>query len=129
MSEQTYASYDDLVQEITRLRAEVEKWERYDKEMVDPQVAALSAEVERLREEADKVPTREWYEKRCAWYGAEYDRLKAALAAHQAVVRELAKALKRSHACATLRDDGICDGCFVSEALVVAARTEGRDVL
>lgn len=30
------------------------------------------------------------------------------------MVRE---ALKRAHACATLRDDGTCDGCFVSEAL------------
>lgn len=29
----------------------------------------------------------------------------------------LRAALKRAHACATLRDDGTCDGCFVSEAL------------
>ncbi len=29
----------------------------------------------------------------------------------------LAEALTRAHSCATLRSDGTCDGCFVSEAL------------
>lgn len=30
---------------------------------------------------------------------------------------ELMEALKKSHACATVRDDGLCDGCYVSEAI------------
>lgn len=30
---------------------------------------------------------------------------------------KIQKALRRAHSCATLRDDGTCDGCFVSEAL------------
>ena len=30
---------------------------------------------------------------------------------------EARDALKRSHACATVKDDGSCEGCFVSEAL------------
>lgn len=34
-------------------------------------------------------------------------------------VRTLSEALRRAHACATLRDDGTCGGCFVSEALIV----------
>ena len=29
-------------------------------------------------------------------------------------------ALRRAHACATLREDGTCEGCFVSEALQAA---------
>ena len=58
-----------------------------------PRVKALIAEIRRLREELAQEPTREWYEKRCAWYGDELDRRKADLAAHQAVVRELAEAL------------------------------------
>lgn len=32
-------------------------------------------------------------------------------------VRQLETALRLAHACATLRPDGTCDGCFVSEAL------------
>lgn len=32
----------------------------------------------------------------------------------------LVEALKRSHACATVKDDGSCEGCFVSEALNAA---------
>ena len=32
----------------------------------------------------------------------------------------LVMALKRSHACATVKDDGSCEGCFVSEALKAA---------
>ena len=35
----------------------------------------------------------------------------------RARVVSLRDALVRSHACATLRDDGTCTGCFVSEAL------------
>ena len=56
-----------------------------------PRVKALIAEIRRLREELAQEPTREWYEKRCAWYGDELDRRKADLAAHRAVVRELAE--------------------------------------
>src|SRR5262245_10110989 len=36
----------------------------------------------------------------------------------------LRAALVKAHACATLRDDGTCDGCFVSEVLLAAP--EGR---
>lgn len=36
---------------------------------------------------------------------------------------ELLEALKKSHACATVRDDGSCDGCFVSEAI---QKAEGK---
>jgi len=39
------------------------------------------------------------------------------LAMLEAAARAAREALARSHACATLRDDGTCDGCFVSEAL------------
>jgi hypothetical protein len=39
-----------------------------------------------------------------------YDSMKAEIA-------ELRVALHRVHNCATLRDDGTCDGCFVSAAL------------
>lgn len=34
----------------------------------------------------------------------------------------LKEALYRAHACATRRDDGTCDGCFVSEALVEVSK-------
>lgn len=37
--------------------------------------------------------------------------------------RILIDALKKAHACATLRDDGTCDGCFLSEALEKYAAT------
>lgn len=37
----------------------------------------------------------------------------------------LVEALKRSHACATVKDDGSCEGCFVSEALKKAADGKG----
>lgn len=39
-------------------------------------------------------------------------------------VDELLEALKRSHGCATLRTDGTCDGCFVSEAI---QKAEGKE--
>lgn len=32
----------------------------------------------------------------------------------------LVEALKKSHACATVKDDGSCEGCFVSKALKAA---------
>lgn len=47
----------------------------------------------------------------------ELDKMKSS---HEGLV----EALKRSHACATVRDDGTCDGCFVSEALKKAADGE-----
>ena len=34
----------------------------------------------------------------------------------------LRSTLMGAHACATLRDDGTCDGCFVSDALAVVTR-------
>ena len=60
-----------------------------------PRMRAAIAEIQRLREGLAQEPTREWYEKRCAWYGDELDRRKADLAAHRAVVRELAEALTK----------------------------------
>lgn len=37
-----------------------------------------------------------------------------------AAAPEMYEALLRAHSCATLRDDGTCDGCFVSEVLAKA---------
>lgn len=37
-----------------------------------------------------------------------------------AYATQLREALQRAHACGTLREDGTCDGCFVSEALEVS---------
>jgi uncharacterized protein with PIN domain len=42
------------------------------------------------------------------------DRMYRDLEAHNAVLKN---ALEKAHACATLRADGTCDGCFVSAAL------------
>lgn len=42
-----------------------------------------------------------------------------------AAAPELLSALKEAHSCATLRDDGTCMGCFVSE---VIDKAEGRRV-
>ncbi len=39
------------------------------------------------------------------------------LIALQEKLKIATEALKKSHACATVRDDGSCDGCYVSEAL------------
>jgi hypothetical protein len=46
------------------------------------------------------------------------DRMYRDLEARNAV---LTNALARAHACATLREDGTCDGCFVSAALATPA--------
>jgi hypothetical protein len=43
--------------------------------------------------------------------------------AREGRVEELAEVLRRAHACATLREDGTCEGCFVSEALRSAPET------
>lgn len=37
-----------------------------------------------------------------------------------AAAPELLEALEKAHACATLPDDGTCDGCFVSAAIAKA---------
>lgn len=42
---------------------------------------------------------------------------RADAAAVRAYAARLEAALERSHACATVREDGECDGCFISEAL------------
>lgn len=34
-------------------------------------------------------------------------------------VLKLKEVLKQAHACATLKEDGTCGGCFVSEALLL----------
>ena len=69
--------------------AQKEKWfERLGDPWLRHYREAIS-EIRRLREELAQEPTREWYEKRCAWYGDELDRLKADLAAHQAEIRQL----------------------------------------
>lgn len=41
----------------------------------------------------------------------------AAHAAAKERIDALERALRQAHACATMRDDGTCDGCFVSDAL------------
>jgi hypothetical protein len=43
----------------------------------------------------------------------------------EAQLAQARAALVKAHACATLRDDGTCDGCFVSAALSPAAPSEG----
>lgn len=42
----------------------------------------------------------------------------------RAYATRLEAALEKAHACATVRDDGECEGCFVSEAL--ATRPESQ---
>ena len=39
--------------------------------------------------------------------------------------RGLVAALERAHACPTVRNDGTCDGCHVSEALALARANVG----
>lgn len=46
----------------------------------------------------------------------------AAIQAERENVKTLREALERAHACATLKDDGTCLGCFVSAALAVTER-------
>ena len=72
-------------------------------------------EIRWLREELAQEPTREWYEKRCAWYGDELDRRKADLAAHRAVVRELADFIE------LIKDDDEARGENVDEPLRLLA--------
>ena len=78
-------------------------------EAAEEMVATLQAEVERLREELKKYlewdndPTSECYD-------ARHVPLEAFLAAHQAVVRELAEALQQS---LNIHDE--CAGCLNTE--------------
>lgn len=63
------------------------EWEQHAKDRqegaYDPLIDYVSArwlleavaEIRRLREELAQEPTRDWYEKRCTWYGDELDRL------------------------------------------------------
>ena len=57
----------------------------------------------------------------------EHDDEKAELRAY---ATRLEAALTRAHACPTVRDDGECDGCYVSEALATwpTGTTERSDL-
>lgn len=48
--------------------------------------------------------------------------LLAAVATRDTTIRALGEALTLAHACGTLRDDGSCDGCPVSDALARVPR-------
>jgi hypothetical protein len=59
------------------------------------------------------------------WQGA-YEVVGDELTAARCEVNALRGALTKAHACATLRPDGTCDGCFVSDALSVAPASDER---
>ena len=82
---------------------------------------ALAAEraareaAERERDEANAKWTNTATERDQAW--EQQQALEDKLAAAEAERARLREALRRAHSCATGRDGGTCDGCFVSEAL------------
>jgi hypothetical protein len=65
--------------------------------------ASSLAEVSQQLEQAKKA---------CDLLGEDLESAEARLAVCE-------KALRKAHGCATIREDGTCDGCFVSEALAV----------
>jgi len=76
-------------------------------------------------------PGHEWPHDDCVgpgtpWVLSGRTLIEEVLTAERQARAALEQALVKAHSCATLRDDGTCDGCFVSEALLLFPRSGGE---
>ena len=129
-----------LLEEIRRLREEVEA-QRTSRDKYHQDWLYAKAEIRRLREERNyalgketdaknELANRDYVEWRRAYdsdLGKRIEILSQNLSAHQAVVRELAKAAEHFRYCdlAGSELEHRCERCEAADILVVAARKEG----